>query len=122
MTNWGVVEVKEEQDSVVFNAMLILEKLNNNIISMAQTISSVDDQAKQNENISQKLEELAFESNLLALSASLEEVRASEIGEERSLVLAKKIHAIAMKAADATQVVGHLLGECQQIRHNLVTP
>lgn len=109
----------QEQNSVVFNVMIILEKLNNNIVSMAQTISEVAEQVGRNENVFQRLEELAFESNLLALSASVEEMRAREIGGKKSISLAKKISDIAGKAADAAQTVECVVGAYRQVRYDL---
>jgi len=60
--------------------------------------------------------DLAFESSVLALRASLNEAEANEIGTGEVLLLAKKVNDIAMKAADTTRMLHGVADACRQAR------
>ena len=111
----------QQKNNIVVNAFEILNKVNNTMNNMAQTMNAATDYITDSAKSFDKLADLAFESNVLALKASLNEAAASEIGEGEVLLLARKVNDIAMKAADTTRMLHGVADACRQARRCALT-
>lgn len=112
----------QQKNNIVVNAFEILNKVNNTMNNMAQTMNVATDYITDNAKAFDKLADLAFESSVLALKASLNEAEANETGEGEVLLLAKKVNDIAMKAADTTRMLHGVADACRQARRCSLTP
>ncbi|PKF57631.1 chemotaxis protein [Alteromonadales bacterium alter-6D02] len=87
-----------------------IKTLNTGITNAADKIQSLAQKASEIQNITDVIDGIAQQTNLLALNAAIEAARAGEQGRGFAVV-ADEVRALASKTADATERIGVMLNE-----------
>ncbi|MFA5204142.1 MAG: methyl-accepting chemotaxis protein [Lentisphaeria bacterium] len=107
----GLVSVKEMED-----AMDVLKK---QVRDIAELILRLSGQTQQIGEIIAAVTDLADQSNVLAVNASIEAVRAGEAGRGFAVV-AGEVRSLAEQSRQATRQIGGILGEIQKMANQAV--
>jgi methyl-accepting chemotaxis protein len=103
----------------VESTILVMSDVKTRSESIAQSILSLAEQAQQIGEIIAVVNDLAEQTNILALNASIEATRAGEQGKGFSVV-ASEIKALAEQSKKATVQVRQILGEIQKSTNGAV--
>jgi methyl-accepting chemotaxis protein len=95
-------------EAAVSRSISSLEEIRGVVTEMATRIKSLDERARQIENITRTVKDLADQSNMLALNAAIEAVRSGEHGKGFGVV-AREIRALADQSIKATGRVQQIL-------------
>ncbi|AKT44141.1 uncharacterized protein CMC5_083810 [Chondromyces crocatus] len=107
------LEVSTSGQRAVERSVSSMDQVNTQVTSISERILVLSDQAQAVGQIITTVNELAEQSNLLALNASIEAARAGEHGRSFAVV-AQEVRRLAEQSKDATSKVRSILGEIQR--------
>jgi methyl-accepting chemotaxis protein len=91
------------------NTTVNVEKVNKKMYNLVNSIYEIDDSSKGISNIIKVIDEIAFQTNILSLNASIEASRAGVHGKGFSVV-ANEVRNLAKKTSEATENIEKLIG------------
>ncbi|XXF77608.1 methyl-accepting chemotaxis protein [Myxococcaceae bacterium GXIMD 01537] len=112
-------EVGQAGEATVAASLEGFEHLRAQVGRMAASISALNERTQQIGGITQTVKDLADQSNMLALNASIEAVRSGEHGRGFTVV-AREIRSLADQSIDSTGRVRELLEDIRQGIHTTV--
>ena len=102
----------EQGSSVVTRATEAIEGLSSEIISVNQVISELDSKSDNIGSVIDVINQIAEQTNLLALNAAIEAARAGEQGRGFAVV-ADEVRTLAKRTQDSTDEIRHMIEELQ---------
>ena len=91
----------------------VINQLNCDVINAAEKIKSLSQKAAAIQNITNVIDGISGQTNLLALNAAIEAARAGEQGRGFAVV-ADEVRALASKTAEATEQIGAMLNQINE--------
>ena len=98
---------------VVETSIAVMQRIANRVHASAETVEDLGKQSDQIGSIIGTIEDIADQTNLLALNAAIEAARAGEQGRGFAVV-ADEVRALAERTAKATQEIGRMIKSIQQ--------
>ncbi|ORU93897.1 MAG: hypothetical protein A6F70_06975 [Cycloclasticus sp. symbiont of Bathymodiolus heckerae] len=99
-----------EGEQAVNNAISTIHSVNNQVKTTSQSIHNLKTKSEQIQSITDVINSVAEQTNLLALNAAIEAARAGEHGRGFAVV-ADEVRELANKTATATSDIARMLGE-----------
>lgn len=99
------------------NSMELVNNQNKEIGNMLQAMKNIENSANEINNIISAIESIAFQTNILALNASVEAARAGAAGKGFAVV-AEEVRNLASKSAEAAKNTSSLIGSCIEAVNN----
>ena len=91
----------------------VINQLNTDVNNAAEKIKSLSQSATEIQNITNVIDGISGQTNLLALNAAIEAARAGEQGRGFAVV-ADEVRALASKTAEATEKIGTMLNQINE--------
>lgn len=91
----------------------VINQLNSDVVSAAEKITRLSKKAAEIQNITNVIDGISGQTNLLALNAAIEAARAGEQGRGFAVV-ADEVRALASKTAEATEQIGKMLNQINE--------
>ena len=104
----------------VLEATAAIEQLNNKITDSSDAITAVNDESAAIENVIQVINDIAEQTNLLALNAAIEAARAGEQGRGFAVV-ADEVRELAKRTQTSTKVIADTVIRLNQATHKAVS-
>jgi methyl-accepting chemotaxis protein len=121
-----LAETVTEANSESEKGISAIQQINSHIVEFKQTVSKTardaqhfQELSKKIQNITQVINGVAEQTNLLALNAAIEAARAGEHGRGFAVV-ADEVRSLATETTNATKEIGEMLKEVQQQTENSV--
>lgn len=95
------------------NNVEVINQLNGDVINAAEKIKSLSQKAAEIQDITNVIDGISGQTNLLALNAAIEAARAGEQGRGFAVV-ADEVRALASKTAEATEQIGTMLNQINE--------
>ena len=99
------------------NSMNLVNNQNEEISNMLQAMKNIESSANEINNIIGAIESIAFQTNILALNASVEAARAGAAGKGFAVV-AEEVRNLASKSAEAAKNTSELISGCIEAVNN----
>ncbi len=106
----GAVEISEEGRKATQETIEKIDVIDAQMTSIAETVVRLSEHSQRIETIIAAVQDLADQSNILAVNASIEASRAADQGKGFSVV-AQEIKNLADQSREATQQIGDILNE-----------
>ncbi|WP_017305387.1 methyl-accepting chemotaxis protein [Spirulina subsalsa] len=110
----------EQGNQAVIATLANMQHLQGKVQAIAQQIKRLSEQNQQIGTIAQLVSNLSYQTNMLALNASVEAVRAGEYGKGFSVV-ATEIRKLADSSKQSAEQIHRLVGDIQGAIHSTVT-
>ncbi len=101
-------ENSRQADNLMKDASRVIEEANKSINGLTSSMSEIARSSRETSRIIKTIDEIAFQTNLLALNAAVEAARAGEAGRGFAVV-ADEVRSLAMRAADAAKSTADLI-------------
>ena len=99
------------------NSMKLVNNQNEEIVNMLKAMKNIESSANEINNIISAIESIAFQTNILALNASVEAARAGAAGKGFAVV-AEEVRNLASKSAEAAKNTSELISGCIEAVNN----
>jgi methyl-accepting chemotaxis protein len=113
-------EVATGGAAVVMRSVAVMEKIAEKVNSSARTVDSLGDRSNEIGEIVGTIEDIADQTNLLALNAAIEAARAGEQGRGFAVV-ADEVRALAERTTKATKEIADMIKSIQSETKHAVT-
>ncbi len=107
------LEITNNGVSMVRNAIYNIKRQSEFISDNAKLVEQLAKRSNDISSIVNTIEEIAAQTNLLALNAAIEAARAGEAGRGFAVV-ADEVRALAMRTAKSTQEIANMVGDIQE--------
>ncbi len=97
-------------DCLCTDTMAIIDRAGKSMNRMGSSMGRLSDMGKEISKVVSSIDEIAFQTNLLALNAAVEAARAGEAGKGFAVV-ADEVRALTMRAAEAAKNTQQLIGD-----------
>jgi methyl-accepting chemotaxis protein len=106
-----------EANQLMKHAELLVQKTNEAMKDLTDSMKAISDASDETVKIVKNIDEIAFQTNLLSLNASIEAANAGENGAGFAVV-AGEVRSLAMRSADAANSTSKLIqGNVSKIQH-----
>jgi len=106
-----------EANQLMKHAELLVQKTNEAMKDLTDSMKAISDASDETVKIVKNIDEIAFQTNLLSLNASIEAANAGEHGAGFAVV-AGEVRSLAMRSAEAANSTNKLIeGNVSKIRH-----
>jgi len=106
-----------EANQLMKHAELLVQKTNEAMSDLTESMKAISDASDETVKIVKNIDEIAFQTNLLSLNASIEAANAGEHGAGFAVV-AGEVRSLAMRSAEAANSTNKLIeGNVSKIRH-----
>jgi len=106
-----------EANQLMKHAELLVQKTNEAMKDLTDSMKAISDASDETVKIVKNIDEIAFQTNLLSLNASIEAANAGEHGAGFAVV-AGEVRSLAMRSAEAANSTSKLIeGNVSKIRH-----
>jgi len=106
-----------EANQLMKHAELLVQKTNEAMADLTNSMKAISDASDETVKIVKNIDEIAFQTNLLSLNASIEAANAGEHGAGFAVV-AGEVRSLAMRSAEAANSTNKLIeGNVTKIRH-----
>jgi methyl-accepting chemotaxis protein len=106
-----------EANQLMKHAELLVQKTNEAMSDLTDSMKAISDASDETVKIVKNIDEIAFQTNLLSLNASIEAANAGEHGAGFAVV-AGEVRSLAMRSAEAANSTSKLIeGNVSKIRH-----
>jgi methyl-accepting chemotaxis protein len=113
-------DAADNGSSVVENSIAVMHRIAERVQTSARTVEELGKQSDQIGSIINTIEDIADQTNLLALNAAIEAARAGEQGRGFAVV-ADEVRALAARTAKATKEIGMMIKAIQHETRSAVT-